>query len=229
MSRTAIRLALAVLLPTLAISCADDADNKQGPAEKVASTAHQGRITLRGDVVSATPSSFLLDYGSGRITIEVDDWDSFKEGQDLRAGDDVFVTGRLDRGLFEGGKVEAHSVYAVNRGVYYFAAAADEEDSAISTAILAPLGTTDVVGTVSTVEGREFTVGGEGGSLRVDTAQMPDNPMDQQGDVQIRPGDRVYAWGRLDIDPGEAGELMAKGVVALRPARSQDKPKGGGS
>lgn len=81
----------------------------------------------------------------------------------------------------------------------------------------------DTTGFVTAVEGREFTVGTGVGALRVDTSQMKDNPLDGEGRQRVKVGDRVYAWGDLDIEPRERMELMAKGVVSL----TKDRTKGG--
>jgi uncharacterized protein YdeI (BOF family) len=218
-----IGTALALVLP----SCSDDAAQAgeaapNGSAAAAAQNIAAGNVvSLRGRVIASQPSGFMLDYGSGRMLVEMDDWDWYQEGRAIKAGDEVIVTGQVDRDTFERSKIEASSVYVVNLGAYFYASGADEEDKGVSTTLLMPLGTSDVIGNVTAIEGSEVTIGHEGTSLRVDTAQMADSPLDDQGNLRVRVGDRVYAWGRLDVDPGEAGELMAQGLIVMRPDRTK--------
>lgn len=198
--------------PTATVNAANSATPGAGP---IASRPDGALITLRGTVVSTTPNSFILDYREGRAIVEMDDWDWFQEGRALRGGEEVVVNGRVDRDLWERGAIEARSVYVEGLGAYFYANDADEEEIS-GTVVLAPSeGATDVSGTVTAAEGREFTVGTGTGAVRVDTAEMQRNPMEGDGSRRVAIGDRVYAWGRLDIDAGEADELMAQGVVKL--------------
>ena len=81
-------------------------------------------------------------------------------------------------------------------------------------------------GIVSGIEGREFSIGASTGDLRVDTAKMSDNPLDAQGRFQVKAGDRVQVWGRLNMDPKEQAEIMAEGLAALKPDRTKSQPQG---
>src|SRR5687768_3293539 len=74
---------------------------------RLAAAADQNWINLEGRVVSKTPSAFVLDYGDGSVTVEMDDWDWFQEGQQLLVGDRVSVTGRVDRDLLDRATLEA--------------------------------------------------------------------------------------------------------------------------
>ena len=73
----------------------------------------------------------------------------------------------------------------------------------------------DSTGYVTAIEGREFTLGGDQGAIRVDTSQMAENPLDDDGFQQVDVGDRVYVWGDFDLSTRENSELMAKGIVSL--------------
>ena len=67
--------------------------------------------------------------------------------------------------------------------------------------------------TVRAIEGREFTIGSGSGPLRVDTSAMAENPLDNDGFLQVKAGDRVYVWGSWDAEMSENPELKAKGVI----------------
>lgn len=227
-SRCAIAAAIAASLS----ACSDDPatavePNLSGPSvDPLASAPNESVISLRGTVISTTPTSFRLDYGSGTATVEMDDWDWYQEGRALNMGDRVTVTGRVDADLFQEARLEAESVYVENLGASFYANDADEEDLSAATYVAAPAGATAVYGSVLSIEGREFVLGSGTGSIRVDTAEMQDNPLDGEGNPRVRAGDRLYTWGRLDIDAGEADELMAQGLVVLRQDRTR---RSGGS
>ena len=124
-------------------------------AQSVASAWNGSWITLSGRVVGTGPDRFQLDYGSGRITVEMDDWDWFHEGRELLAGDDVTVTGRIDKDLYEQKKIEASSVYVKNLGAIFQANPQDEEDIAGTTVYVPGTpGWAVATGTVKGIEGR---------------------------------------------------------------------------
>lgn len=193
------------------------------PAQRLADAWNGSWITLSGRVVGKGADRFQLDYGTGRVTVEMDDWDWFSEGNNLLAGDNVTVTGRIDRDFLEQKKIEASSVYVNSLGTVFYANPQDEEDI-VGTTVYVP-GTPGAVvatGTVRGIEGREFTVGGsDGGEIRVDTAKMSDNPLDAEGKLQVKAGQRVQVWGRLNVDPNERSEIMADGLAVLTADRSK--------
>lgn len=183
-------------------------------AATLAVAADRSWLTLRGRVVSTTPSAFVLGFGDETVTVEMDDWDWYQEGRSLKAGDEVVVSGRVDQDLWERKKIEASSVFVRNLSVHFFANGADEELATSIVAVPSPTAFSDASGLVSNVEGREFTVGGNSGPVRVDTSQVA-------APVKVKVGDRIYAWGELDIDPQEKLELMAEGVVIVSPDKTK--------
>lgn len=173
----------------------------------LAAASDQSVLTLNGEVVSTTPNSFQLDIGGDTVMVEMDDWDWYGEGRALKPGNEISVTGRVDHDLWETKKIEAESVFVKNLATRFYANGADEEDLAVAlTQVGAPA--TSALGMVSGIEGLEYTVGAASGPIRVDASQVNRRP-------QIEVGDRVYAWGSLDLDPNERAELMASGIVVL--------------
>lgn len=184
---------------------------------RLASATDGSLMTLNGTIASADAGGFRLDMGNEEVMVEMDDWDWYKEGKALKAGDRVTVTGRVDKGLWEQRKLEASSVYVHNLGMTFFASGADEEETVSA---LIPVDTvTSALGLVTSVEGQEFTVGAISGPVRVDTTQVKTKP-------QVKLGDRVYSWGDLDLDPAEGVELMAEGVVVISPDRTKKDASG---
>lgn len=191
--------------PAQATAAQAAAAPQAAPAPAIAAD-DRSRVSLAGRVVSSSANAFQLDIGEDVVTVEMDDWDWFKEGKALKPGDDVVVSGRVDKDLWEQKKVEASSVFVANLGVTFYANGADEEDLAAALVQIDPVTATS--GTVTAVEGTEFTIGSATGPVRVDLSQLTIRPM-------LKVGDRVHAWGDLDVDAREKLELMADGVVVL--------------
>nr|WP_298136059.1 DUF5666 domain-containing protein [uncultured Pseudomonas sp.] len=212
------RLAAAVIVPLLAMS-ALAAETGTQEAVKPYSKPDNSFISINGAVTSAGPDSFVLDYGDGVITVEMDDWDWYHEGYKLIDGDNVTVYGRIDDDLFEVPKIEADSVYVKGLNSFFFASDADEEDVAHISVVTTT--TAAIQGNVKSIEGREFTVDTGTGTVRVDTSSMPYNPLDKQGYQQLKEGDRVSVVGALNPGFFSKREIEADAVMTL----SRDKAK----
>lgn len=179
-------------------------------------------INISGEVMSAIPSSFLLDYGQGTLTVEMDDWDWYQEGKLLKPGDEVVVTGRVDNDLLVNKRLEASSVYVEGLDTYFYASGADEEELRTSAVYVPPAAHyVDYTGTVSAIEGREFSLATRSGSMRIDTTSLSENPLDSDGFQKIEAGDRVFVWGDLDLENAEGAEVKAKGIVSLTPDQAK--------
>ena len=175
-------------------------------------------ITLSGEVESVDRDSFMLDYGDGYIMVEMDDGDRDADAYKLLKGDKVTVSGRIDDDFFETTKIEAGSVYVENIGTTFFASSVDEETSEqLVAAISVPVVVSETVvqGTVTDVARNEFTVDAGMKNLRVDVADMPFDPLDDDGYLKIDVGDRVRVTGDMDNQVFEGRQLVADTVIVL--------------
>lgn len=173
-------------------------------------------ISISGTVKSVTADSFLLDYGDGIVTVEMDDGDRDADGYKLLAEDKVTVNGRIDDDFYETTKIEASSVYVEKLGTYFYASAADEEDYfyySITTPVV--ISDTVVQGRVTAVAGDEFTVDTGLRKLTVDVDGMAYNPLDDEGYQKIQMGDRVRVHGSMDAGFFEKRELKASSITEL--------------
>ncbi|WP_462320985.1 hypothetical protein [Halochromatium sp.] len=175
-------------------------------------------ISVSGTVESVTNDAFVLDYGEGVMTVEMDDGDRDADGYKLVSGDKVTVNGRIDDNLFEARTLEASSVYVENIDTYFYASAVDEEDIdnvivTVSTPVV--ISATTVQGTVTEVSAEEFVVDTGLRQVRVEVEEMAYNPLDDQGYQKIEVGDRVSVTGQIDDDLFEGRELVADSVVTL--------------
>ncbi|WP_375192955.1 NirD/YgiW/YdeI family stress tolerance protein [Marinobacter sp.] len=214
MKRSMLSLSIASTL--IATPLAALAADKGAENESPYLAADGSWITLSGKVTSTTADTFMLDYGRGLVTVEMDDWDWFEENGEVLPGDNVTVYGEVDDDTFEGAKVEASSVYVESLGTYFYANAADEESfNDLDVAPTIDIGQMIVTGTVTSVSGSEFTIDSGAQEMTVDTALMPYDPMDDEGFQQLEVGDLVSVTGDIEDDTFEESELLADTVVTL--------------
>ena len=140
-------------------------------------------IRLAGTVKSVSADSFIMDYGSGVITVEMDDGDRDADGYNLFPGDKVIVNGKIDDDFFELTTIEAGSVYVEKLGTYFFASPVDEEDynyyySDVTIPII--VASTSVQGIVTEVDNHEFKIDTALKTVTVDVHNMAYNPLDDK-------------------------------------------------
>jgi uncharacterized protein YdeI (BOF family) len=174
-------------------------------------------ISISGSVEGVpTGDTFILNYDQGTITVEMDDWDNDADAYKLVEGDNVVVYGWIDDDIFETRTIEASSVYVENLGTYFYASGADEEDYIYPTVTVpVVVNTIGLQGTVSEVNGREFTLNTGLRKITVDTMDMLYNPMDDTGFQKIRKGDVVSVNGTIETDFFNDRQLSADSIVTL--------------
>jgi len=173
-------------------------------------------ISISGTVETVSADAFVLSYGDGIVTVEMDDGDRDADGYKLVKGDRVTVNGRIDDDFYETTKIEASSVYVEKLDTYFYASAADEEDYFLDS-FSRPLvvAATIVRGRVTEVRDGEFTLDTGLRELTVEVDEMSFDPLDDEGYLKIEVGDRVRVDGRLDIDFFEGREIEAQSIVEL--------------
>lgn len=172
-------------------------------------------ITLSGEIKVVTADSFVLDYGTGLITVEMDDGDRDADGYKLVAGDKVTVNGMIDDDFFEKTTIEASSVYVEKLGTYFFASAADEEDPYIDFVTPVKVSSVTVQGVVTDVDEDKFKIDNAVRTVTVEVGKMPYNPLDDKGYQRIKVGDVVRARGTIDESFFGKNELIAESVIKL--------------
>ena len=188
-------------------------------------TPDQSWITLDGTVVSANSDAFLLDYGEGLITVEMDDWDWYHEGNNILDGDRVTVYGKIDNDLYEARTIEASSVFVKGLNTFFFANPDDEEVDPSIGAFNMTLPAEDgsrvnLSGNVDKINGRVFMLDTGPSKIKVDTKGMLYNPLDDKGYQKLRKGDYVTVGGYLDLNFFEKREIQATSVVTLSQNKS---------
>ncbi|HKJ05241.1 MAG TPA: NirD/YgiW/YdeI family stress tolerance protein [Geopsychrobacteraceae bacterium] len=172
-------------------------------------------ITISGTVKNVTADSFILDYGSGTIIVEMDDGDRDADGYKLLNGDKVTVNGKIDDDFFEKTSIEASSVYVESIGTFFFASAEDEEDYNVNLVTPIIVSTSVVQGVVTKVENHGFTINDGEKSLDIDVSEMAFDPLDDKGYLKIDVGDLVRVTGTMDDRFFTDRELVASSAVEI--------------
>jgi uncharacterized protein YdeI (BOF family) len=174
-------------------------------------------ISISGTVQSVTRDAFTLDYGESAVTVEMDDGDRDADAYKLLEGDKVSVYGKIDDDFFEATTIEASRVYVEKLGTYFYASAVDEEEVDSYVYLQTPVVVADTVlqGTVTEVDGDEFTLATGDRVITVEVEDMPYDPLDDRGYQKVRAGDRVSVRGEMDYDLFEGREFVAESIVTL--------------
>jgi uncharacterized protein YdeI (BOF family) len=174
-------------------------------------------ISLEGVVKDVSPDRFTLDYGAGRIIVEMDDGDRDADAYVLTAGDSVTVAGRIDNDFFQATTLEASSVYVKNLGTTFFASAIDDDDRVLFPPDVASVDGLAVVvyGTVSEVRDDQFVLSSGPTAVTVEIGNMSYDPLDDDGYLRIEEGDQVRVEGKLEYDLMEGREILATTVTKV--------------
>lgn len=213
-----IPLSLALALGAPAASVAAQESGATGPYAR----PDDSFITLSGTVVEPGASAFELDYGSGTITVEMDDWDAYGKARALMDGDTVTVYGRVDDDFFERTTVEAGAVYVDQLNSYFYASSMDEESAVYLPQLwvapqVTPASEVTVRGEVASVDkkGKSFTVSIGDDEVEVETHLLGYNPVDDKGYQRIDRGDYVSVSGNLDWEMIDGQVLTASTITTL--------------
>lgn len=172
-------------------------------------------ISIDGTVEEVMPDAFLLSYGDGSITVEMDDGDRDADAYKLIEGDTVTVSGIMDDDFLETATIEASSVYVQNLGTYFYSSAFDEEDTFVTITGPAVPARTVIQGLVTDVSGDEFTLHTGLTDVTIETEDMLYDPLDDEGYQRIDVGDRVSVTGSMDYDLFEGYDFVAQTIITL--------------
>jgi uncharacterized protein YdeI (BOF family) len=169
-------------------------------------------ISIDGTVADVSRDEFVLDYGQGEITVEFDDGDRDADAYKLVQGDRVNVSGVIDDDFYELATIEASSVYVESLGTYFYASALDEEQPIMTVNVPLLMSSMTVQGTVSETGSDSFSLDVGAQKLKVETENMPYDPLDDEGYQKITKGDIVSVSGTM-VDELFDGRVMEADAV----------------
>lgn len=174
-------------------------------------------IQLSGEVTAVSAGSFLLDYGDGVITVEMDDGDRDADAYKLLPGDKVSVSGTIDDEFFETTTIEAGSVYVESIDSYFYASPRDNDTVLFTASLPLTVSEATVQGTVTSVDPltEEFTIDTGLNKLTVEVDEMDYNPLDEEGYQQVQVDDVVSVSGQIDNDLFEGRVFEADFVTTV--------------
>lgn len=195
-------------------------------AQNPYSTGEGDYITLSGTVNDVGDDHFTIDYGANVIEVEFEDAGLFEEpAEALYPGDKVTVDGEVEDEFFEGRIISANTVYVRGDSTVY-----GGDDKMSSIFFVDPYPTQEMTGTyvsldgeVESIRNREFQLDVAGTTVSVDTAEMDQNPLDDEGRQQVMRGDRVTVVGTLDDNLFDEPELSAMMIYGSDSGSSNDQ------
>lgn len=186
-------------------------------------------ISISGTVAAPTKVSFMLDYGDGVITVEMNEWSTYADVHESLDGDKVTVYGKIDGDLFEAASIEASSVYVENLNTYYYASSVDDKDTTFTPYYSPPpvplaISDSNIRGTVTRVnaDDRSFTLDTGLQTITVQTKALSYDPLDEFGYQQMEVGDRVSVSGSINNEFFDRRVFEAQSLVTLSDASLQD-------
>jgi hypothetical protein len=184
--------------------------------DRVTDAPSESEISLSGKVAAIQEDSFMLDYGAGRVEIDLEDGlDWFPAGTPgLTIGEPVTVNGRIDDTTFANREIEATSIYRPATQTYLYSDATNarffppvEQPGASDTSWV------NLSGTVKGISGRDFVLDTGVREFQITTGAMRNDPV---AVGKLRPGSRVTVSGLVNGDDiFDNPEIDATNVVVL--------------
>lgn len=180
----------------------------------------ENQISLSGRVAAIEEDFFTLDYGAGRVRVDLEDGlDWFPPGTPgLTIGEPVTVNGLIDDDMFQSREIEATSIYRQSMQTFLYSDASNARFFPPMEPRPADTSWVNLSGTVKGVTGRDFILDTGVREIRVATDAMTYDPMTAS---RIRPGTRVSVSGVVNGDDiFDRQEIDATAIVVLaQPSR----------
>lgn len=182
-------------------------------AQDVKKTEENSWISLNGTVVAKDKTGFEIDYGSGLIRVQMNNWQWYNADHPIQLGDNVRVNGLVEDDQGEKPIVEADSIFIKDLNTYIFREGAND----IFQPAIDQERVFQLQGTIVGTNNRRFTMNLGSRKVIIDTTELPYNPLDDKGYQQLKVGDTVQVTGELKKDnaPFNTNAVMANTVTTL--------------
>jgi len=173
-------------------------------------------LTFTGSVAETREDEIDLMVGKDTVTVEVDDEIRDGGAYSLAEGDSITVTGYVNDEFFDGKEVEANAIYVDKIGTTFIV----NEDFADGYGMVSGRDFDDHVEingkVISIDEDDEFRINTGSGEFTVEVDGLDDNPLDDDGYMQLRVGDQINVSGVIDDDWMEGREIEANKVHSVK-------------
>lgn len=187
--------------------------------ENALSTFEDGsNITFQGKVSDLSDDEFKLQFRDQSVNVDFAEWDWTNDinlKNHLVNGQDVYVSGTVDKNWFSDNEIEANNIYFQDNMSYYYVYDTSPAYyvSFDNSPTMRDGSYVSMRGTVQSIDGQEFTLSSQGDELDVNMSGLSYKP---KGDVlNLEKGDRVFVFGEIDTEFFNAKELLADAVVKL--------------
>ncbi len=179
-------------------------------AENLPKEEDNSWISLQGTVVKTDKTGFELDYGSGFVWVQMNDWKWYNTNHPIEEGDKVRVNGVVEDNQ-DKIIVVADNIYVRDLNTYFFTEGGDD----IFQPAIEQERVFQLSGIIVSTDNRRFTMNLGSRKVIVDTGNLPYNPVDDKGYQQLKVGDTVYVTGELkkDNSPFNSNFIMADTVT----------------
>jgi uncharacterized protein YdeI (BOF family) len=156
-------------------------------------------MVLSGTVTGTNDEGFVLDYGSGTISVDMDAFDDHRLKADKLDGQRVTVLGEVDDDFFERTELEAMSISIDNHYTHLHATSgAHTVVHSWSVPEQISKDSIELRGTVAKVGKDSFQMKVGARMIEVDVDDLGYDPMDELGWQKIDVGDVVRVVGEMD-------------------------------
>ncbi len=205
-------LAISALTMTTALSAAT-AD----AASPLDSYKDDANLMIAGTVSDLTDDEFLLNADGKMVRVEFEDWDLDADANlknYLKNGDQVVVSGTVDKDLFEETELEADNIYFRSNYNYYYVVDTNPAYSYDYNNYMEDGSYVSTRGKITKISGEEVTINANGMDMVVDTASLENQSIGEDG-LNLKVGDRIYAYGQIDKNLFDSRELSADAIIKI--------------
>ncbi len=198
-------------------------------ADSLAGYEDDSYIVVSGTIDTLEDDSFTINHQGNIVHVDFDDWGWDWDGEDLRhylqKGEQVVVSGEVDKNWFLEDEIEANNIYFRQKNDYYYVADMNPAyyNTFDSTQKMHDGSYMSVRGTITKMDDDELTLNSQGNMLQIDISNLQYDPSDTQKATRVNVGDRVFVYGEVDKDIFEKKEIEADAMVKLNKVNKNNR------
>ncbi len=175
---------------------------------------HNSWISISGQVTNPTDEGFTLNYGEGQIRVDMNDAEWYAPQGPFQSGATVSVYGEVNRDDSTA-EIVANSVFVESEGRLFTRTDTVFGKPEIIPVVPVRVGAFTYTGEVGKIQNDRFTIDTGRRELYVDVSAMANNPLDDQGSLQVQQGDTVMVYGVLDAELGRSRTVTADSIITI--------------